>query len=137
MAEAPPDDAALARARLTRKRAALTLVGLLAVALVGLSSWQIVPAVFGAWVKPLPPSPPGTAARTCAEGIDHAERDARWDGIDGARAACAQSPEGLDAWAALLRLRTAQTQLAGTPSEPAEEAVLRREVRSHLPADLR
>jgi hypothetical protein len=137
MPDGPAEDARVARARLRWKRAALTLVSVLALVLVVPSTWQIVTAVFGARIRPIPAAAEGSPARTCAEGIAHLERDDSWDGGPAAQQACAQSPEGLDAWAALLRLRTAQVQLAGAPEGPRELAVLRRDVASHLPPDLR
>jgi hypothetical protein len=49
--------------------------------------------------------------------------------------ACRQSNEGIDAWAALARLRSAEEQLS--PRAGAELEPLRRDVIAHLPADLR
>src|ERR1700688_4523147 len=67
MAEATRDDAA--RARLQGKRAALGVVLVVSLALIGSSAAQIIPAVFGAGVRPLPNAPPGSSARTCADGV--------------------------------------------------------------------
>jgi hypothetical protein len=154
--EIPPDDATerrVARFGLRWKRVALVFVGFVAVAFIGVSVLQIIPDVFGAWVHPLPPSSPGSPARICAEGVrdlaralDRARDSAggpgfdkalqpEWNGASGIEQACARSSEGLDAWAALLRLRSGEEQLAGQPGDPL--APLQREVASHLPADLR
>jgi hypothetical protein len=154
--ESPPDEATerlVARAKLRWKRLSLVFVGFVAVAFIGVSVAQIIPDVFGAWVHPLPPSSPGSPARICAEGVrdlakalDRA-RDAaggpgfgkalqpEWAGAPGIEQACARSSEGLDAWAALLRLRSGEEQLAREPGDPL--APLQRAVASHLPADLR
>lgn len=154
--QSPPDDAnerRVARAGLRWKRASLVFVGLVAVAFIGISLVQIIPDVFGVWVRPLPPASPGSPARICAEGVrnlatalDRA-RDAAggpgfakalqpdWNAAPGIEQACARSSEGLDAWAALLRLRSAEEQLASRPGESL--VPLQRAVASHLPADLR
>jgi hypothetical protein len=148
-----PDEATLAKARLRWKRGALVLAGLISVALVASSSAQIVPAVFGAVARPLPSGAPGSPERVCAEGVrrlqtalDRAGPAAgspvfpeslrpEWDDAARVEGACARSSEGLDTWASLRRLRSAEEQLAGT--SPQDLAALRREVASHLPADLR
>jgi hypothetical protein len=145
------DDAA--RARLQGKRAMLVVIGIASFAIIGSSSLQIIPAVFGAGIRPIPASPAGTPARTCAEGVRKLERalgraaDSAgsasfqtrllpdWE-IEGAvRQACGQSSEGIDAWASLARLRSAEEQLG--PSARGELEPLRRDVLAHLPADLR
>jgi hypothetical protein len=146
-------DAAVARAGLRWKRASLVFVSVIAVAFIAISVLQIIPAVFGAWIRPLPPASPGSPERICAEGVhrlagalDRASAMAggpafdgalqpEWNDAPGVEQACARSPEGLDAWASLLRLRSAEQQLAGRDGEPLVR--LRREVSSHLPADLR
>ena len=58
-----------------------------------------------------------------------------WEEKDAVQRACSQSNQGLDAWAALARLRSAEEQLA--PDGRGLLAPLRRDVREHLPADLR
>jgi hypothetical protein len=146
-----------ARERLRGKRIALVAVIAVAVTFVGASAAQIIPAVFGAGTKPLPPGPPGSSARVCAEGVrtllramaDDApgtvEPPGQRDAWGPSAEACGQSPEGLDAWAALLRLREARAQLVSR-TDPAESGrvraraeldPLRHEVAEHLPADLR
>jgi hypothetical protein len=147
-------DALVARARLRGKRIALGIVLVVSVAFVGASTLEIVEGVFAMNIRPLPSGAVGTAARTCAEGIRQIERDIerggpgnpspvrmqRTDGGDDASTveqACAQSPEGLDAWAALRRLVRAR-EAARQGSEANDSlAPLEREVVAHLPADLR
>lgn len=147
---------AVARARLQGKRAALGVVIVVAVVFIGASAVQIVPAIFGAGVTPIPSSPSGSDPRTCAEGVRRLERALERarppagspssghalerDLSDEARvrAACDKSPEGLDAWASLARLRSAEEQLGPGGAGAAEELEpLRRDVAAHLPADLR
>jgi hypothetical protein len=147
MPAAAPD--ALARARLQGKRAALGVVIVVAVVFIGASAVQIVPAIFGAGVTPIPASPSGSDPRVCAEGVRRLERalerarDAAGSISFGpdeerVRSACDKSPEGLDAWASLARLRSAEQQLGpGAGTAAAELEPLRRDVSAHLPADLR
>ncbi len=159
LAEASPE--AVARAGLRWKRGSLLFVTLVAVVFIGLSVLRIIPDVFAVWVHPLPPASPGSPARICAEGIkslakavDRARPSAgspafeqalrpEWDAAAPVEQACAQSSEGLDAWAALLRLRSAEVQLARRGGDPLGQeyaqdlATLQREVASHLPVDLR
>jgi hypothetical protein len=146
-----------ARARLRGKRIALVVVIAVAVVFIGASAVQIVPAVFGAGIAPMPSGPPGSSARLCAEGVRSfldvlgappprssggaktlrpalaAEPPAEdWDRV---AHDCASAPGGEDAWAALMRLRSVRDQLAysaGIDLDP-----LRRDVAAHLPADLR
>ena len=153
---APPDDASerhIARVALRWKRISLVFVSVVAVAFIAISVLQIIPDVFGAWVHPIVASTPGSPPRICADGVltlaralDRAKDAAggpgfdralqpEWNAASGIEQACARSSEGLDAWAALLRLRRAEEQLAGSPGDPL--APLQREVASHLPADLR
>ncbi len=54
---------------LLQKRIALVFVITVAVVFIGASAAQIVPAVFGSGITPLPASPPGTPARECADGV--------------------------------------------------------------------
>ena len=151
MPEATRDDGA--RARLQGKRVALGVVLVVSVALIGSSAMQIIPSVFGAGIRPIPATPPGSSARTCADGVrkleralDRAEDSAgsssfqvrlqpEWAGAAAIEEACNQSSEGIDAWAALVRLRSAEEQLAPRPGSELEP--LRRDVIAHLPADLR
>jgi hypothetical protein len=146
--QAQADPTATARARLRGKRIALGIVITVTVAYIGASAVDIIPAVFGAAMHPLPPSPPGTPARACAEGLRRLVSTSDAGGSEeDVRGACAASREGLDAWAALARLRSAERQLARGPSRAAETEgrsgseqelqELRRQVLAHLPADLR
>jgi hypothetical protein len=167
--DSQPSDA-VSRARLQGKRAALSLVIVVAVLFIGASAAQIIPAVFGWQIRPLPPAPVGTSTRTCADGIralaDAIDRTggafAEWDAAAYIARACAASSEGLDAWAALMRLRYARLQLPHrfdheepegcsdrigdhVPAKPetcrqdhdAELAALRRNVDAHIAAELR
>lgn len=149
------DDPALARARLRGKRAALGVVIAITVGIIGLSAVQIVPAVFGAGITPIPAAQPGTKERTCAEGVrglasalDRAADSAgsasfeqrlqpEWGAAGSIQDACKDAREGLDAWAALIRLRSAEEQLGPRAQRGAELEPLRRDVLAHLPADLR
>jgi hypothetical protein len=155
MADAPRDDAALARARLRGKRVALGFVILAAVAIIGSSAFQIIPAVFGAWIEPIPAGDPGSSERACAEGIRDLERALvrsaesaggasfgerlrpEWDAQADVHRTCERARGGLDAWAALARLRSAEEQLAPVASTSPALEPLRRDVEAHLPADLR
>jgi hypothetical protein len=145
VAGSPDETTARARARLQGKRVALVVVIAVAVVFIGASSMQIVPAVFGAQITPLPLAPPGSGARACADGVRALLReldsqppappaDEEWDRT--ARS-CRESPEGLDAWAALLRLRSAVRPTTDPRMGRAELAPLRRDVAAHLPPDLR
>jgi hypothetical protein len=151
MLDGSRDDAA--RARLQGKRAALGIVLFASVAIIGSSTAQIIPAVFGTGIRPIPADLAGSSARTCAEGVQRLEQaldravdgsgagdlSARlgpeWEQSHAVELACSQSSEGLDAWAALARLRSAEEHLV--PDERGLLAPLRRDVRAHLPADLR
>ena len=64
-----------------------------------------------------------------------ARLEPEWASAGSIEQACGQSSEGIDAWAALARLRSAEEQLA--PRATAELEPLRRDVDAHLPADLR
>jgi hypothetical protein len=135
--QAQADPTAIARARLRGKRIALGIVITVTVTYIGASALDIIPAVFGVVMHPLPPAPPGTAARACAEGLHRLVSTPDASGSDDVQRACAQSREGLDAWAALERLRSAERQLAGRSGSEQELEELRRQVLAHLPADLR
>lgn len=139
MAEAPEqaDPTAIARARLRGKRIALGIVITVAFGYIAASAVDIIPAVFGAVMHPLPPAPPGTPARACAEGIRRLVSAPAADADDPVKQACAASREGLDAWAVLERLRSAERQLAGRSGSDQELQELHRQVLAHLPADLR
>jgi hypothetical protein len=145
MTTAPSEGAAAGPARLRGKRIALGIVITAAVSFIGASALQIVPAVFGAGIRPLPSSPAGSSARVCAEGVhelllavgsadpNKAAPPPEWERVEHA---CGSSPEGLDAWAALMRLRSAAAQIARS-GESVELDPLRRDVAAHLPAELR
>jgi hypothetical protein len=135
--QAQADPTATARARLRGKRIALGIVITVTVAYIGASAVDIVPAVFGAVMHPLPLAPPGTPARVCAEGLRRLVSTPETGGNDEVQRACAASREGLDAWAALERLRSAERQLAGRNGSDQELQELRRQVLAHLPAELR
>jgi hypothetical protein len=120
------------------KRAALGVVMVVAVVFIGMSAVQIVPAIFRVGVTPLPAPGQDANAAACAVGIrDRLGRTASPELPDEeqVRSACEKSPAGLDAWASLARLRSAERQLDGT--RPEELDPLRRDVAAHLPADLR
>jgi hypothetical protein len=151
MPEATRDDAA--RARLQGKRAVLGVILVVSLVVIGSSSLEIIPAVFGAGIRPIPAAPPGSSARICADGVRKLERaldravdsagsasfparlEPEWADAATVSQACGQSSEGIDAWAALARLRSAEEQLS--PRAGAELEPLRRDVIAHLPADLR
>jgi len=151
-----PSSDPLARARLQGKRAALGVVMGVAVVFIAASAVQIVPAIFGANVTPLPDvdrqKGPATDrdrdVAVCAQGIrrrlDHAidraaapaaEPEREWPDEGDVRGACEKSPAGLDAWASLARLRSAERQLKGGQQQ--ELGPLLRDVGAHLPSDLR
>jgi hypothetical protein len=202
MSVAAPGDPSLASARLRGKRVALGVVIVAAVAIIGASAVQIVPAVFGFGIVPVPAGPPGTSERECAEGVRRlklaldravgagpaaarpegtaasenaaagpqgtaASENAaagpqgaaggasfgsrlrpEWDDEGAVFESCRHAREGLDAWAALLRLRAVEEELARQPSSGTTSAEitsdpfrvhlepLRRDVAAHLPADL-
>jgi hypothetical protein len=155
MVEGSRDDAhsQVLAARLQGKRVALGIVLFASFAIIGSSTLQIVPAVFGLGIRPLPEGLPGSAARSCAEGVQRLDQaldravegtasvdfstrlQPEWEDKDAVQRACSESPAGLDAWAALARLRSAEEQLG--PDGRGLLAPLRRDVRAHLPADLR
>jgi hypothetical protein len=147
-----------ARARSEGKRIAHLIVISIALAFIGASAAQVIPAVFGLDARPLQAAPPvptgaespgGLSERGCADGIhslalglDRATLNAWRDGVlpewntaADVERACAKSRRGLDAWSTLLRLRRAEEDvvLHGL----AELAPLRRDVAARLPDDLR
>src|SRR5882672_10212111 len=69
-----PEEVSLQRARIRGKRLALGVVIAVAAAFIGASAAQIVSAVFGARIAPLPAGQPGSAERTCALGVRELER---------------------------------------------------------------
>jgi hypothetical protein len=146
-----------AHARLQGKRAAHGVVIVVAVAFVGASAAQIIPAVFGTGIRPVPSTSDGSPEHECVHGVrslglalDRASEQAwstpvradddspldafrrslvpEWNAQANIERACARSREGLAAWAALLRLRTAEENVV---------LPLRRDVTAHLPAELR
>jgi hypothetical protein len=170
-AETPPSHGQ--RPRGWAKRAGHAIVIAIAVAFIGASAAQIIPAVFGLAGRPGTPagpvvSRPDSPAAICSDGVrvlvlalDRASGQA-WMAIgssDGAAGtapflqtfergllpewgeerriaqACASSSEGLEAWAALLRLRRAEEQ--DLVHGQVELAALRRDVAAHLATDLR
>jgi hypothetical protein len=155
-------DGKLAPIELRARRFGIALVIAISVAFIGASSWQIVPAVFGARVDPIPASDPGSPEGRCAAGVrsllgalERAGREGRpasrdgdemaaalrarlspeWEQADAVREACSASPQGEQAWAALERMKMAEEQ----PPRVGQDAlaVLRVEVAQHLPPDLR
>lgn len=157
------NDATAARARLRGKRTALGVVIVVSVAFIVASTSQIVAAVFGAGITALPAGSPGSPERVCAVGVKELELaldraggrsfagtvpdpgtamvafrqglSPEWDGAETVERACAETRNGLDTWAALLRLRFGEEQLLR--SGGASLAPLRSDVAAHLPADLR
>lgn len=153
------------RARLRGRRWAHALVIGVAAAFIGSSAWQIASAVFGLGVVPVADGWATASARdrACASGLralaaalDRAGARAsaasetatddtpsafrralspEWDAAGSVSKACAGSREGLDAWAALERLKFAQEQVARRIR--AELEPLRRDLATHLPQDLR
>jgi hypothetical protein len=151
------------RARLRGRRMAHAVVITIAVAFIGASALQIARAVFGYDGVPVTGwQATTTADRACATGLrdlveilDRADPGPLPAGdVDDAplappqgsllrpsdrdrsiSQACAASPEGLDAWAALERLRSARELI--TRRSQAELGPLRRDLLAHLPADLR
>lgn len=136
-AQAQADPPAIARARLRGKRTALGIVITVAVVYIGASALDIIPAVFGVVMHPMTSAAPGTPARACAEGLRRLVSAPEGAQDGDVKQACAASPQGLDAWAALERLRSAERQLAGRSGSEQELQELRRQVLAHLPADLR
>jgi hypothetical protein len=144
-------------ARLRGRRAAHGLVLVVAMLFIGVSTAQIISAVFGIRTTPLASGPIDSPERRCALGISRLakalDRAARapaaepgfrseipdpggdWASADGVQRSCGQATGGLDAWAALLRLRQAQSQLAR--SQPDDLLPLRRDLAAHLPQDMR
>ena len=159
-----PERTETERAGLRAKRIVLAVVILVSLVFTASSSWQIIPAVFGLGVAPLPPAAPGTPERDCAVGVRsllaaldraggqlaqtastdgdldgiaalRARLSPEWDGAESVRLACEKAPEGQQAWAALERMRVAEEQIVRLGRVGV--APLRVEVAAHLPPDLR
>ena len=160
-----PETAMVERARLRGRRWAHVLVIGVAAAFIASSGWQIASAVFGLGVVPVaePWRASSATDRACASGLQSlaaaldraaarcsatdeatAEQAAavfrralspEWDAASSVSTACAASREGLDAWAALERLKIAEEQVARRIH--AELEPLRRDLATHLPQDLR
>jgi hypothetical protein len=153
---------ALPPGELLGRRVGLLVVIVVSVAFIGSSSWQIVPAVFGARIDPLPAAAEGSPERRCAVGVRsllgaldrvagdglpnsrdgdemtaalRARLSPEWDGAANVDGACAASPQGVEAWAALQRMKTAEEQPVRMGRDALAE--LRVEVTEHLPPDLR
>jgi hypothetical protein len=140
MADPSDVDARAARAGLRAKRVALVVALVISVWFIAVSCLDIVPAVFGAGVVPLPPSPPGSSPRACAEGVRRLVAApegpaAAGDAEATVARACLESSEGVGAWASLARLRRARAQLAGKPGD--DLGPLEQDVAAHLPAEPR
>jgi hypothetical protein len=155
----------VASARRHGRRAANAAVVVVALIFIGVSAAQIIRAVFGVGVRRLdavPGSPEHACAegvRSLALALDRASvetcspssaevddgQDAvsafdrrlgpEWDKGATIEQACARSSQGVDTWAALLRLREGEEQLVRRGR--VELAPLRRDVAAHLPANLR
>jgi len=158
-------DASVAAARLRGKRAALAVVMVVSLAFIFSSTFQIIPAVFGAGFDPLPagasPDSPegqcGSGIRSLALALDRAggrlasvasaaddtatmavlrsTLSPEWDRAEAVRDACERATGGPSAWASLQRLRVAEEQSGRL--EPGQLTVVRSDVAAHLPADLR
>jgi hypothetical protein len=166
--DAVPDDEA--QARRGGKRVAHGIVLFIAMAFIGASAAQIIPAVFGLQSRAIAPATPGSPERACSDGVrslalaldragkrawsllgrDEADADSspkatlrafrhglfpEWDTEPSVEQACSKSHEGLEAWAALLRLRRAAEQIV--VRDVTEILPLRHDFAAHLPADLR
>jgi hypothetical protein len=153
---------AIPPAELRAKRVALGIVIVVAMAFIASSSWQIIPAVFGARIEPLPAAARGSPDRQCAVGVRallgaldrvtgqvgpstadddetaaalRARLSPEWDGAGEVGRACETSAQGQQAWAALQRMKMAEDM----PVRMGQEglALLRVQVTEHLPPDLR
>jgi hypothetical protein len=118
------------------------VVIVVAIAFIAISTAQITSAVFGLRTMPLASGPVDSPVRRCATGIsrlaralDRGPSPAEWNDAESVEETCRAVTGGLDAWAALLRLRAAELQLAPATSEDLQP--LRVEVAAHLPPDLR
>jgi hypothetical protein len=159
------DDPTVAAARSRGKRVTFVIVCVVSVAFIVSSTIQITRAVFAVDVVPLPSrAASGSPEQMCAEGIrglsqaldrasgrlssvasaaDDAQTMAalrpslspEWDRADDVRTACDRAQGGPSAWAALERLRVAEEQAGRLGLEGLSS--VRRDVATHLPADLR
>ena len=158
---ASPEEASLTRARMRGRRAAHGVVLVTAVLFIGSSTWQIVRALFAENHDSILVSPEQRACavglRELASALDRAASlvvassyedganeavaafrrglSPEWNTAVSVQRTCASSPEGVDAWAALERLRSAEEQL--TRQSRAELGPIRRDLTAHLPSDLR
>lgn len=140
------------RARLRGRRIGLGVVMVAAISFIVVSTTQIVRGVFGLGTTPMASGPTDSPEGQCAMGIRRLARaldrpvatdlpsagpasEPAWNDTEAVDQACRKAPGGLDAWAALLRLRAAEQQLAQANDEDLQP--LRREVTAHLPADMR
>lgn len=148
----------LKRARLRGKRAALGLLIGVTTVFIGLSAHQIVPQVFGWGARAVEASPSGGAVEGgCAAGVDRLARaveraaarvigapdeataveryraglSPEWDRQGDVEAACRGAPRGLEAHAAVQRLRLAEEGLARRRG--IEIGPVRRDVEARLP----
>jgi hypothetical protein len=82
-------------------------------------------------------SPPATSAASAEEtpATSRPGLSPEWDQAGAIESACARSHGGLDAWAALQRLRVAEAQ--SSRLSPDDLSSGRRDVAAHLPAELR
>jgi hypothetical protein len=159
------DDPGLSAARLRGRRVALAFVSIVALAFIGSSTVQIVRAVFGLGIEPLPAgATAGSPEQLCASGIhslaqaldraggrlpslassaDDADTmkalrpglSPEWDHADEVRTACDAAQGGRSAWASLERLRVAEEQSGRLGRD--DLTSVRNDVAAHLPADLR
>jgi hypothetical protein len=153
------------RARLRGKRIGLGVVIAVAVSFIGASAVQIIPVVFGADETALAAAAPASPERACALGLhglllaldragarglsrtrSRVDADSalttfrqalspEWDDVEAVAQQCASSHDGLDAWAAVERLRIGEEQ--AVRRSRLELTPLRDDVVAHLPADLR
>jgi hypothetical protein len=158
-------DVTVARARKRAKRIALVLVSAVAVLFISASALQIIRTVFGLQSDPVAATLADPTQRACALGVSRLARaldrasssplpvNTQSTEDDSAKAAfrlrlspdcdsadtvmreCEHSFWGLEAWAALERLRRTQEELSR--GGQAELILLRRDVSAHLPPDLR
>jgi hypothetical protein len=141
------------RARLLGKRAVLVTLLVVATTFIGSSALQIIPSVFG---EDEQGGAGAAVAPACSEGLQaleealdravseayHRDPDGalgrfrasllpEWNNVGKIEQVCSKSARGLDAIAALARLRRAEERLAGR--RDAEVAPLRRDVAAYLP----
>jgi hypothetical protein len=162
-------DAGMNAARLRGKRVGLGIVTTVALAFIGASALQIIPAVFPAERPPGAAAPEGTPMRECARrvrslalAIDRATANAwsshaivtadgageapplrvfrqaltpEWSDEAKVREICFESPEGAEAWAALVRMRSTVEQII--VRDFSDLLPLQHDFAAHLPADLR